>query len=398
MWPPRLPVMLGCAGLVAAPPLWASAELDWSGSARLIAQSNQANQDGLLQPARQRMQAGQDSLLEEFSLKGRQGPLQAQATLTQSQKHPGGVQTQSLFNELFWSDQLRDWHFTLGKKIVSWDVGQGFRPLDVIQQENRRSLYGATLEGVRVAMAEYYTGDSAWSVVLANPLKDQQASGRDEAAAALRYYVRQGSSDWHVVTRWGRLTGAQAGAAWATVLNDSVELHASALRAEKLLHYEENGSTYTQAVGAGGWQGLLGGSWTGENQLSILAEYWHDSRAPRAADWRRWQQRIAAIPAGLGDAARSGMLANLATPTNSTNLHQDNLLLRVSWTDTRWNPAVDVLYQPQDRGRITTLSLNWQGDVWSMESGWRRFDGPRDAIVRNLPNRALLYAWIKYPF
>ncbi|WP_033407998.1 hypothetical protein [Uliginosibacterium gangwonense] len=395
---PRARVLLmPIALLLATPPVWAE-NFDWSGSLRMLSESDNSNRNGLLAPARERMQAGKDSLREEFSLKGRAGPVQAQATLTQTQSRPGGSNTQSLFNELYWSGQAQDWHFTLGKKIVSWDVGQGFRPLDVIQQENRRVLYGATLEGVRVAMAERYTGESAWSMVLANPFKDQQASAQNEAAAAVRYYLRQGSSDWHVVTRWGRQTGAEAGMAWAMVINDSIEVHASALRAEKLMHFQENGMGYAQTVGQGGWQSLLGGSWTGDNQLGVLAEYWHDNRAPSAADWRRWRERIQSVPEWLGHSAQSGMVANLAAPTTSTNLQQDNLLLRVSWTDARWSPALDVLYTPRDHGRITTLSLNWQGDVWSVEGGWRQFDGPREAIARNLPNRSLLYAWVKYPF
>jgi len=385
------------ASILATPLAWAE-DYDWSGSVRMLSESDNSNRDGLLAPARPRMQAGRDSLREELSLKGRAGPLQAQATLTQSQSRPGGADTQSLFNELYWSGQAQDWHFTLGKKIVSWDVGQGFRPLDIIQQENRRTLYGSTLEGVRVMMAEHYTADTAWSAVLANPLKSSDTNGRDESQVALRYYQRQGDTDWHAVARWGRHTGAHAGLAYARVLGEATEVHASVLRAEKLEHYQESAQGYTLQAGKGGWRSLVGASWTGENQFSLLAEYWHDARAPSSADWRRWQERLHAVPDWLNADARSGLIANLATPTTSTNLRQDNVLLRLSWSDTRWSPALDLLYAPVDHGRISTLSLAWQGDVWSAEGGWRRFDGPRDALARNLPNRNLLYAWIKYPF
>ena len=32
------------------------------------------------------------------------------------------------------------WAFSAGKKVLGWDVGFGFRPNDVVQQEARRSL------------------------------------------------------------------------------------------------------------------------------------------------------------------------------------------------------------------------------------------------------------------
>ena len=229
-------------------------ETEFSGSVRTIGESSRANSDGLLALSNSKTNAGQESLRGEFSLKGRAGPFRAEATLLQSENHHGLNKTESLFNELYWSGQAADWHFTVGKKIVSWDVGQGFRPLDVIQQENRRTLYGSTLEGVRVAMAEKYIGDEAWSIVLANPMKNCQASGQNEAAAALRYYLRQGSTDWHAVARWGLRTGNRGGLAFSSVIGDSLEIHASALYAQRLDRFMEDGNQYSLQTGAGGWQ------------------------------------------------------------------------------------------------------------------------------------------------
>jgi hypothetical protein len=66
----------------------------------------------------------------------------------------------------------RDWaglRWSIGKKVLSWDVGFGFRPLDVVQQENRRALLVYALEGIPGVSAEAYGADSAWTFVLANP-------------------------------------------------------------------------------------------------------------------------------------------------------------------------------------------------------------------------------------
>ena len=373
-------------------------ETELSGAVRVLGERADANRTGLLAPANTLTQAGQDSLRGELSLKGRAGPIRAEATLLQSQNHPGKDLTESQVNELYWTGQASDWHFTVGKKIVSWDVGQGFRPLDVIQQENRRALYGATLEGVRVVMAERYVGDAAWSVVLANPLKDDRAHGQEESAAALRYYRHSGRADWHAVARWGRQTGNRGGAALSWVVSDSLELHGSLLYAQHLERVRAEGQAYTLRTGEGGWQSALGLNWTGENQLSLIAEFWHDSRSLRSAEWHAWRDQATNVPPWLPADARMGHLAMLASAFGNPNLRRDNLLLRAAWTNNVWSPAVDMVYTPADRGRITTVSLAWQGNVLRVEGGYRRFDGPHSAIARNLPDRNRAYLWIKYPF
>ncbi len=50
-----------------------------------------------------------------------------------------------------------------------------------------------------------------------------------------------------------------------------------------------------------------------------------------------------------------------------------------------WQPALDVLFHPADRGRIVTASLTWQGDRVKLEGGLRVNAGPQSAVVRQLP-------------
>lgn len=397
---PRLARLIGLValGLAAIGTAAQAVETEVSGAVRLLGEAAGANHTGRLAPANALTRAGQDSLRGELSLKGRAGPIRAEATLGQSQHHPGERVSDSRLNELYWAGPAGDWHITVGKKIVSWDVGQGFRPLDVIQQENRRALYGATLEGVRVAMVERYVGDAAWSAVLANPLKNGDAQGQQEAATALRYYLHQGSTDWHAVARWGRRTGPRGGVAFAWVASDAIEVHGSLLRAQRLDRLVADGPSYSAQAAAGGWQSTVGASWTGENQLSLLTEYWHDSRAFRSAAWQAWRDRSAQLPSWLPTEARQGGLAALAAAFGNPNLRRDNVLVRAAWTASGWSPAIEMVYTPADRGRITTASLAWQGDALQLEGGYRRFDGPQSAITRQLPDRHRAYLWLKYPF
>ena len=61
-----------------------------------------------------------------------------------------------------------------GKRIVAWDVGYGFRPNDVVEQEVRRLLLASTAEGRPLLMAEHFDASTAWSFVLVNPTQPRE--------------------------------------------------------------------------------------------------------------------------------------------------------------------------------------------------------------------------------
>ena len=233
------------------------------------------------------------------------------------------------------------WQFSAGKKIVSWDVGYGFRPNDMVQQEERRSLVSTTLEGRPLLLAEHFNADAAWSLVWVNPTGAVGDPGGKEPALAARFYQRSGAVDWYGFARSGAQTGASVGAAVAWVASDALELHGSA----RLLDHSVS-------------QVLLGGTWTTEDQLSLLAEAWWDGTATL----------------------------------------QRNLMLRLSWQHEGWQPALDVLYTPQDRGRVLTSSLSWQGDRVQVQGGLRVYGGPPEAVYRQLPLSRQVYAALTWAF
>jgi hypothetical protein len=90
--------------------------------------------------------------------------------------------------------------------------------------------------------------------------------------------------------------------------------------------------------------------------------------------------------AGAPPAAVAGNLAWQAQAFNAfASLRRQNLLLRGSWTAGAWEPALDVLYHPEDGGRLLTASLAWKGDRWRWEGGLRASAGPASAVLRQLP-------------
>lgn len=322
---------------------------------------------------------------------------QGAATLQARNRGGGRRDASGWINEAHAAGGAAGWQWSVGKKIVSWDVGYAFRPNDVVQQEARRALLPVTLRGRPVLMAERYGADSAWSLVWANPLQSRHAAAPAEPALALRYFRQAGPVDAYAFARWGAHTGASLGAAAAWVASDALELHASwraFAHADQLVGPEgallASSNPWRRDKGGFGQQLLVGGTWTSANQLSVLAEVWWDGAAPSRRDWAAWRSRNAALPGllthGAPPAAVAGNLAwqaqGLAT---ATSLQRANLFARLSWTRGAWEPALDLLYTPADRGRVLTAALTWQGDRVRMEGGLRAMLGPRSAIVRQLP-------------
>ena len=227
---------------------------EMSGTVRATPEWRGANDRSVLAPAAARLGSGDDVVTTDFELRGAIGPLTGVGTLRHVAAEHRPPEEFAILNELHAGTEVDGWYLTAGKKIVSWDVGYAFRPLDVIQQEDRRRLVSTTLEGIPVLLAERFGADSAWTVVVANPGESPRTFGRDESAAAVRGYWRLGRVDWHAVARHGERTGWRVGAALAFVASESLELHASLLRAERLQRVEgvespQQPVTYVMSVG-----------------------------------------------------------------------------------------------------------------------------------------------------
>jgi len=396
----------------AAAPKWSGevrAQWDprWANDAGLVAQAD-ALAPGLAQPQR-------SGGVLELGLRGHERFVSADVLLRAERDEGGAHDATARFNELYVSGDVpglgADWPFSAGRKIVGWDVGYAWRPNDVVEQEQRRQLLATTPEGRPVIQLEHFDAETAWTWVWVNPnhlnTAFEHRAFADESALAMRVYRRAGAVDWHGFLRWGEHTQGSVGGAVAWVATESVELHASARFATR-----HDAWVVTAPAGAivstSPWQvqtqgaapqWLVGGTWTNADQWSLLAEAFHDGSAANDANWDAWVARNhALVAAGSARTAplplRMGAAANLAWQTgawNGQNLRQDNVYLRLSWQHEAWQPALDLLYTPADRGRSVTASLAWQGDRLKLEGGLRAYGGPADAVMSLLPWRRTGY-------
>lgn len=367
---------------------------------RQTADTGPLAQANALQPGTAAVDASSTTAQAELHASGSVGAVQlhASATLQTQRTEGGGSDTQSRFNEAYAAGQTLGWQWSAGKKVVSWDVGYGFRPNDVVQQEVRRTLASETPEGRPLLIVEHFDADTAWSLVWVNPSNERDYTGAREAALAARVYWRTGAVDWHGFARQGEHTGTSVGAAASWVASDALELHAS------LRTYQHADSSLSTVTGGGlassnpwrtnlsdaGQQVLVGGTWTSESQISLLVEAWHDDTALTDAQWNAWTARNQALPQWLARGVPATAIAgNLAWQGKAfsvaNSLRQDNLFVRLSWQHDRWQTALDVLYTPADQGAIATASVVWTGEHVKLEAGLRAHGGPDTAVVRQLP-------------
>lgn len=326
--------------------------------------------------------------------------------LAQARRPEGGPgSTQVSVLESYAAGQAGAWQWTAGRKVVGWDVGYGFRPNDLVQQEQRRTLVSQPLQGRPVLMAEQFGAESAWSLVAVNPTTGRDATGADEGALAARWYQRLGSADAHAFARWGRRTQGSVGAAWSWVASDALELHASLRHLARYDAWEDSSAQPVALALASPWRpvlrqaaqlALVGGTWTNADQVSVLLEAWWDGTAPSRTHWRQWAERNGALQRlGAAGAPPIAVAANLAWQTQafsaSPSLHRQNLFARLAWTTGAWESALDLLYHPADSGRLYTASLAWKGDRLRLEGGLRTSGGPGAAVVRQLPVQRQAY-------
>jgi hypothetical protein len=263
-------------------------------------------------------------------------------------------------NELSLERPLAGGFATVGKKVMGWDVGYAFRPLDVVQQEDRRALNPVTLEGVPMLAWEAFDESRAVTIVWTNPGHGKRGQPKDDGALAVRLYRQQGSTDQYAVLRASGRNGIEGGVSFSHVASDALEVHGSALlqqRHDEWVYGRFAPPRWQRADGGG--KALAGLTWTTESKFSVLGEAWVDRTAARG--------------------------------------RQRNVLLRAAQTEGDVEVAADVLWQPGQEGyassRIASVTAVWKASPWLFSASLRHFSGAAGTVARNVAVATLQYAF-----
>lgn len=376
---------------------------------RLIPEYHQENPDSLFAAGIAYSDFGRNRIQQEAELRAAAEGLGLVATGRSTAMEKAKPDNQLIVNELYYETKLWEQRVSAGKKIMSWDVGFGFRPLDLIQQENRRAIFTSTLEGIPFLAWDRFNETSAWTVLLANPGRRQAGSARDDESLAAKAYFRRDNTDLHVVMRVSERNEWETGAAMTQVAEEGLEWHGSVVyqrRYEKILNAMAD-QTASPLSGIDpvharnrrdGTKALLGMTWTASSGVSVLAEAWYDKSAYTSSEWaavadlaRRQSALLGAT--GIPDQAVRGNIAYSLRYFDRANLLQQNLLLRVSYKGASGSlePAADILYTPQDRGWVATLSAGYEGNRYRIDAGCRVFGGADGSAYRLLAEKQVAY-------
>ncbi len=298
--------------------------------------------------------------------------------------------------------------WSIGRKVLSWGVGFAFRPLDIIQRENRRRVNAPPLLGVPLLALEHFSPESAWTLVWHNPGKGHGIDDRDCEGVALRWYGFSDNNDYHGVARVSQRHRLELGGGATTVIGDEWSLYAAGLYQRRntkisnsLLDTALLFSTANPLVESSQKNGVnlvAGAQWTGSNGWSLLSEAFYDASAYGAADWRRLNQltrgqlaMASSVPAGWGAANVAWSSQLFAAP----NLVRENLLLRVSHDDgDGFKPYAELLVALRDGGLVTTLGGIYEQNRQKFSGGFRQMGGAGDSIFANTPEKRVL--WLQW--
>ena len=403
-----LAAALGVALTLPASAEDGAAEFSWT--TRLVGESHELRGDSPFAAGLPLTGFGADRYRLEEELRGRAGPLSLLLTATEAGQEgakPGG---RFLANQAYADFMLGGQRFAAGKKVLSGDVGYAFRPIDVLQRESRLQVMAPQLEGIPMLSWDNFTTDGAWSLVIANPGHQRRGDPREDGSVAVKLYQRDGATDLHGVLRASQRYGWELGAAASAVPSAALELHASLLtqkRGERRLPLADTASVrdllsadsaLVSETVAAPFKVLVGGTWTAEGGLSLLAEAWWDGTAPAAADWQRLARQAAqratllGLP-GVPAAAVAGATAASTRVFDQGNLARRGMLTRLAWSEPGggWSASADVLKSLEDGGWSLTAAVSWQGDRWRLDAGLRRYGGRADSAFRLLPERGVAF-------
>nr|VFJ91471.1 MAG: hypothetical protein BECKLFY1418B_GA0070995_10261 [Candidatus Kentron sp. LFY] len=351
---------------------------------------------------------------QEFEGGYQQGGFNLLATGMLTQQEGIARESKGILKELYYDAEIAGREISFGKKVMSWGVGYGFRPLDVVQHEDRRQLFLRTLEGVKLISGDYFTDESAFTLAYINPYRGRDDDRMDEESLALKYYHLQDNTDIHVVARLSERNKIEAGIGFSSVIHEGLEWHASALyqnRYHKLINRltESDNLLATEnpmqeKSSRHGIKALSGFTWTHPSGFSLLGEFWFDDSAYSKDEWDDLRQLTKAQLGLLGTGIDTEVYRNVSASTqffSQSNLLQQNLLFRLSHDSQNVvdvDSALDLLYTPEDSGWVLTASLSHERSNHRLELGLRSFGGHPDSVYRAIPMSSIVYLTWQFAF
>ncbi|RUO26879.1 hypothetical protein CWE09_09370 [Aliidiomarina minuta] len=299
-------------------------------------------------------------------------------------------------SEAFYDFTLHNWYLSAGKKKLDWDVGYGFRPLDMFSPTQALAIYTAVPPGVFMVVGDYFTESGNTSVLCNETASYYLEDGRNvpkSSGCGGRYYHYFTGFEAQLIGHYDNKLGFRLGGNALKVIGNSLSLHSSLLWQQNYRSPVFDNQALTQtdsAVVTSQWhsnsvQALLGFNYTFASGITVIAEYWHDGRAPHDKQWR-------ALIQASQTSAQPHQLMMMRSHFATQNLFRDNLMLHLRTSSGHWRPELTVLTNPRDNSLLINTRLCNKGLRSSQYClGLRQYAGGSDSIYEQLSYNTTWY-------
>ena len=347
----------------------------------------------------------------EFIFKWQKGGFAVNSSLFSTLIAGDENKTHLYLNELFYDTSVKNWEVSLGKKLLGYGVGYGFRPTDIIQKQTRRTFLPTQSQGIPSLIIEKFTLTGTLSFVYAiEGSWELEKVDIERHNFAVRPYILLGNWDVMGIVHADDGGEFNIGSALNRVFGESWKLHTELLYKTQY-HYWENhlkenenyagDPMYEKKKKSGALQSVFGLYYSGKSKIGLLTEYWYDGTAYSADDWDRHieiakeQNKLLENPF-LPDDARGQIqdrIKSLSKAYLPTNLLTHNIFLRLEYSADKFDPTFDWLFTPQDFGSVFTFQIESEiSGRQKLNLGYRFFDGPADSAFGASPMDWSLFA------
>jgi len=278
--------------------------------------------------------------------------LNATAAVRAVQSDGQADQNELIVKEFEFNGQLGDWEWSAGRRISSFGLGNAYRPLDIIQQQDLTTHEQESLTGVNQLLVERYRDLDSFGLYLINPDQEDTITGIKQPAVVARYAASTDSIDWQTLLRYSRGNRLQAGIGAVRILNDALSLYGSSLWSSRYTRpaiQPPAGNTAQpppvrpsiNSEQKNGINWMFGGNWTWSERQNLILEYWHDDFVP--------------------------------------GRQQENVLTRWTYTGDTLQPRLSLLYSADDAGLMSEAAVGVDRYAVKFLLGMRLFSGPEDS-------------------
>ncbi|USD61562.1 hypothetical protein J4N45_06260 [Vibrio sp. SCSIO 43140] len=297
-----------------------------------------------------------------------------------------------------------DWDLLLGKARLDWGVGYGYRVWDIFTPYRRNPVGIQVEEGAGTAALSHYGVESEWTLIATDSSWTQldtteYGKANQQQGIGGKYYRLMGDLEAQVIAYYDNVREGLVGGSLVNVFNNAWSGHSSLSYSRSYQGYGfEPGRPAQLRKQSHATQFLVGGTWSHASGISVIGEYWYDSRAWHKDQWQKAHEYAKQNPSPIS--------ASYALGYTQQNMVQHNIMLHsrldpLFWTQWEWSkdsrvlqnmkPRLDLLIAPEDGGVIATQWIDFElidtgNSNLNLEFAARFVTGASNSVYANLPD------------